>query len=379
VVGDSRRIRNPSAADHDQVLARTAPDLTRTGRPGCFVNMSPADLGYPWPLITRRRFAVAARPTPAAREEEMAARFWSALAVTAVALAVTLFAYTDAGAVVVDGSCSASELEALECANFGTPSVVATLEIVEPFPVLVTAAAAQPCRDPNTNAAVQCTIWQYKRLPVAVSASLQNILVPASLSMLTPPGFPAGSLGSCTLFTGGAGDPTSGFGKGITAFNTCRLAVTAGNPNPTPNIVFATSPALPAMVPTQLKTGAKLFPALILGPGNAGVPTIATTTETSTMVEGVSLTTEFNQAGQLLSATVTGGGTAVVIPDGGIVLCHTTDLGAIGGFPGSGFPGSWTCQKIVFDDGKNIQAGENSCGYRRLATGQYIVYPRPPC
>jgi hypothetical protein len=135
---------------------------------------------------------------------------------------------------------------------------VAVLEIVPPFPLLLNASAAQPCLDPaNGNAPVMCTVWQYK-LPSGVPTTNQlNMLVPAALSMFTPPGFPNGSLGTCMLYTGGSGDPTTGFGQGITAFNTCRLAPTAGNV--TPNVVFATSPALPGVVLTQLKSGNKVF------------------------------------------------------------------------------------------------------------------------
>jgi hypothetical protein len=251
--------------------------------------------------------------------------------------------------------------------SFGTVAVMEIIPANGQFPTVET------CQNPQDLESVQCTVWRYRFFPSTGNNQL-NILVPTSLPLLTPPGFAPGSFGNCSqLYTSAQGDPTTGFGAGIVTHSVCRIAPTAGSVPPgVPNIVIATRPALPGAMAVQLKSGNQKFPRQILGPLSPGIPQITTTTDTVTTLDGTALTVQTNQTGQIVSVTGPG---AVLVPGGGAVLCSTTDGAAIAAFPGAPFPGSpWTCDQIVFNDGKNVQAGENSTCYYRTATGSYVRY-----
>jgi hypothetical protein len=300
----------------------------------------------------------------------MLKRLFIAGAIAFVTLVGVLIMHGDANALVVNGSCTSDEVENLECVAYGT---VGTLEVVAPVPIFVPASASSPCKDPDSGQPVACTLWQYY-LPSTSSTNQENFLVPAFFKMLRPPG--RSDLGSCSqLYAPGAGDPTTGFGAGMLAFQTCRIAPTSPV-GTVPNTIIATTPALPGAMLTQLKSGKSTFLGFILGPLTPGVPQLATTTDVITALgNGNMLTVQLNQDGSIRNATDTLG-TAALIPDGGMVLCSTTDLTAIANFSNtSSVPvPPWTCDQIVFNDGKNVQAGGNSTCYYRTATGSYLKY-----
>jgi hypothetical protein len=67
-------------------------------------------------------------------------------------------------------------------------------------------------------------------------------------------------------------------------------------------MVIETTPALIAATSTQLKSGKAVFGGVILGPGGQ-IPQISTTSQTITTGDGVTLTVETDQQGNLVSAS----------------------------------------------------------------------------
>jgi hypothetical protein len=203
---------------------------------------------------------------------------------------VALFGYGGAEAACAPG-------HGLECADLGS----FTLELLAPSPIQTTCTnvAVQPAQSGGVMNG-PCTVYAYK-LGGSLSGDNQlNLLIPAEFLVASA---------SCQQFyILGNGDPTTGFGKGLKSHNTCRVA---SNLNPPPgvdigpppgtNLIIVTSQALLDGTNTLLKSGKSLAFEQILGPGSE-VPPIATTTQTVTTGDGITLTVVTDQQGNLVSA-----------------------------------------------------------------------------
>ena len=286
----------------------------------------------------------------------------------ALALAFALFVSTDAKATFGDGVCVAGSQEALshQCAILG-PYV---LEIVPPpggaFPVTGTCQV--------NNQPVQCAFWPYRFTGPAATDNQLNILISAGLAVYANQVYPP----TGTVFTGcqqlyapGAGDPTTGFGKGIITFQTCRVAFNFDVGPGTPNLVIATALSAPGDLPVQQKSGKNIYFDDILGPSTTDLPGLATTQQQITTKNGVHLTVNVNRAGVFVGAT-SDHGPVTIVPPGNAVLCTPTS--GTNTFPNN-FPGGYDCAPIVENlDGNNLQAGEDPTCYYRLANGTLLKY-----
>jgi hypothetical protein len=281
---------------------------------------------------------------------------WSAITIVLGALLVGVQALAQFG----DGVCQPGSQEATnrQCAILGSN----VLEIVPPsggaFPVTGTCHV--------NGSPVACAFWPYRFSGPSGDNQL-NILIPAALDIYpnqTYPGTNTVFSGCQQVYSNGQGDPTTGFGKGIITYKTCRIAFNIDVGPGTPNLVLATALSSPGALPVQLKSGKNVFFDDILGPFTAGTPRLASTMEEITTVSGAILTVETNQTGGLVSATANTG-PVTIIPPGIAVLC--TPVNPANTYPNN-FPAQYDCGPIVENlDGKNIQAGEHStCYYRRL-------------
>src|SRR5262249_3068139 len=100
-------------------------------------------------------------------------------------------------------------------------------------------------------------------------------------------------------------------------------------------------------------------------------PKVAATTQQITQFGGESLTFETDQTGQFVGATSTTG-PVTVIPLGFAVLC--TPVNPTNVYPNN-FPAQYNCGPITENsDATNIQAGDHTCCYSKLADGSYLKW-----
>ncbi len=270
-----------------------------------------------------------------------------------------LCCFSQAKAVPVDGVCTPAEVAAKECVTLGQH----VLEIVPQD-------GEFPLTDQCTvgGSPVACAVWPYR----FAGPSGDNQVTFLAPDPLIPQSFQDAAISGCQqLYHNGVGDPT-GFGKNVATHDACRVAF---NPDPGPgfpNIVIRTVLATSGAMSLQLKAGKSTFGGQILGPFSAGVPDIATTTETVTTTSGATLTVEANQVGDLVGATANTG-PVTLVPLGQAVLCSKTTE-ETPDFP-TGFPTGWDCDKIVWNnDGTNVHAGDNSTCYYRRSDGSLLKY-----
>jgi hypothetical protein len=288
-------------------------------------------------------------------------------AAIAIALALALFVSTDARAAVGDGVCVAGSQEATssQCANLG-PFVLEAVPNAGEFPVVGTCQV--------NNAPVACAFWAYRFSGPSGTDNQLNILIPAALDVYVNQLYaPTNTtfIGCQQLYAPGAGDPTTGFGKGIITYKTCRLALNFDAGPGTPNLVLATALSSPGALPVQEKSGKSIYFEDILGPFTAGVPRLATTSQEITTKNGAVLTVDINRTGQFVGATSTHG-PVTIVPPGNAILCTPTS--PTNTFP-TNFPGGYDCAPIVENlDGTNLQAGEDPTCYYRLSNGTLLKY-----
>jgi hypothetical protein len=257
---------------------------------------------------------------------------------TLLVLIVALFTYSKASAVIVNGSCSPDESAKGECAQLGpnfTLEIVPTTDGQFPFTA-------------NCNG-VKCTVFPYF-LNNPVGNNQLNFLVPRGF---IPPQFlsPTNVSGCSQLYTNGAGDPTTGFGKGITTYDVCRVAPTAPSTifpvtlSAPANIFIATLPAVAGLDSIQLKAGNSIFFNDILAAGGS-VPQISTTSETFTSADGNTVTIKTDQSGNLIGAPG-----LRQVPQANTRFCfpNTGYTPAPNEFPTST---NWTCISIDFATNK---------------------------
>lgn len=241
----------------------------------------------------------------------------------------------EAGAVANgDGICSGSEAANFDCANFGANVV----EFRGAFP------SAQ-CQV-NSGLAL-CTVYFY--LYTGSTTNQLNVAIPIKLTQILNE---ASEIHCSQYLTGGAGDPTTGFGKNLLTLGICRIANNLSNlppdlnPPSSANFFIAVDPsAIDKTMPNslQVKQGNHVFAGSVVGPTmpEAEVNEAAVTLKTPTG-ETVSYT---NSGGNI---TITGG-SARIVPLSGTKLCIVNPNGdPTVPFTSPAFPSNWTCETITF-------------------------------
>ncbi len=285
----------------------------------------------------------------------------------ATAIAAALFVSVDAHAQVGDGVCVAGSQEntSRNCAILG-PYVLEAVPSNGQFPVTGTCQV--------NGAPVACAFWAYRFSGPAGTDNQLNVLIPAALDVYVNQTYPPTNsvfVGCQQLYTSGQGDPTTGFGKNIITYKTCRLAVNFDNGPGTPNLVLATALSSPGPLPVQEKSSKSLYFDDILGPFTSGIPRLATTTEQISTISGAVLTVQTNQVGGLVGAT-SNTGPVTIIPPGIAVLC--TPVSPSNTYPNN-FPAQYDCGPLVENlDGTNMQAGDHSTCYYRRSDGTLLKY-----
>jgi hypothetical protein len=265
----------------------------------------------------------------------------------ALALALGGFAGGAYAAANGDGSCSSAELGSYECANFGT----SVIEFLGSF-----ASTQCPLAAGGT---AQCTAYYYRYS--GASSNQVNIAIP---NRVTKTFKTAADIHCSQFLTGGAGDPTTGFGKNQLSINICRIAQNlAGapldvSPPAGANFVIVTDPSAYDKnnpLDWQLKLGSNcsdddrrnnrsgVFAASLLGPFGPQLDVLeSAVTLTTPTGQSVSYT---NSAGNIKIT----GGSARIVPQGGTKLCVINE----GGDPSvpytsSSFAANWTCETITY-------------------------------
>jgi hypothetical protein len=261
------------------------------------------------------------------------------LAVTAI---VMLFTYTKAGAVADgNGTCSAGELAAFECANFGPNARIEFLGATSATCVL--SGTTPP------SGLAPCTVYSYKYSGTAQGQLVVGI--PEKLTQKVNDAIPNET--KCQQYiTDGTGDPTTGFGRGLTSLGVCRVAE---NLAPGTTFSIATDPSyIDPKTPLdwQVKQGKSVFQASLVGPVTTVVP-IASTGETLTTANGTTIT--YAIVGGQVQVT---SGSATVLTPNQVIMCVPAVSGIV---PSGWIAPNYTCDVVFFvDSDPNIQIGPNS-------------------
>ena len=265
----------------------------------------------------------------------------------ALALALCGFAGGALAASNGDGLCSPAEVGKYECATFGS----SVIEFLGSF-----ASSQCPLHSGGT---AQCTAYYYRY--TGASNNQVNIAIP---NRVTKTFKTAADINCSQFLTGGAGDPTTGFGKNQLSLGICRIAQTlAGAPlNVTApagaNFVIVADPSgydKANPLDWQLKLGSNcsdddrrrshsgVFAASLLGPFGPQLDVLETAV-TLTTPTGQSVSYA-NVAGNV---TITGG-TARIVPQGGTKLC-VVNVGGDSSVPytSASFAANWTCETITY-------------------------------
>ena len=282
----------------------------------------------------------------------------SVLLLAVVTAIVTLFTYTEARAFANgDGTCSAGELAAFECAQFGPGNVIEFM-----------GASSGTCNisggttPPTAPAVVPCTVYSYKYTGGTTNQIVVGI--PERLTKVVNDAIPAET--RCDQYiTNGAGDPTTSFGKGLTSLGVCRITPNLGSST---TFTIATDPSfIDNTVPLDWqvrKSKTEVFQASLVGPVTTQIA-IASTGETLTTADGTTIT--YRIVGGLVEITncispdlTSCLSTARVLTLGQTQLC-VENVGATQPSPAFPTSPSFTCDVVTFVDGNpNFQVGPNS-------------------
>ena len=246
-----------------------------------------------------------------------------------------------------DGLCSSAEAGKFECATFGS----SVIEFLGSF-------ASNQCRL-STGGTAQCTSYYY-RYTGAANNQL-NIALPTRVNKTFKT---AADINCSQYLTGGAGDPTTGFGKNQLSLGVCRIAqnlVGAPSDITTPagaNFVIVADPsgydkdnpldwqlrlANNCSEDDRRRSNNGVFAARLLGPFGPQLDVLeSAVTLTTPTGQSVSYT---NTAGNIKIT----GGTARIVPQGGTKLCVVNE----GGNPNvpytdPSFSANWTCETITY-------------------------------
>ncbi len=253
----------------------------------------------------------------------------------ALALALCGFAGGVLAAANGDGLCSSAEAAQSTC-------VVLNTNVVE----FLGAFASTQCHLSNGQTK-SCTAYYYRYTGGA--SNQVNVAIPARLTKT----FKTASDINCSQFlTGGAGDPTTGFGKNQISLGVCRIAQNlATSPvditiPPGANLVLTVDPSgVSAINPLdwQLKQGSSVTAGGLLGPYESQ-PQITESAVTLTTPDGASVSYS-NLAGNV---TITGGN-ARIVPQGGTKLCVVNEGGdSHVPYTSPSFAANWTCETITY-------------------------------
>ena len=246
-----------------------------------------------------------------------------------------------------DGLCSPAEVSKYECATFGT----SVIEFLGSF-------ASSQC-PLAAGGMAQCTAYYYRY--TGASSNQINIAIPNRVTKT----FKTAADIQCSQFlTGGAGDPTTGFGRNQLSLGICRIARNVmGAPLDvtTPagaNFMIQTDPSSYDKnnpLDWQLKLGSNcrdedrrsnrsgVFAASLLGPFGAQIDVLeSAVTLTTPTGQSVSYT---NAAGNIRIT----GGTARIVPQGGTKLCVINEGGDTSvPYTSPSFAANWTCETITY-------------------------------
>ena len=235
-----------------------------------------------------------------------------------------------------DGLCSTTEASQGDCALLG----VNVIEFLGVFPSL-------SCRLSTSTTPAPCTAYYYRYTGSATNQL--NVALPLRVTKT----FKTAADINCSQFlTGGAGDPTTGFGKNQLSLGICRIAQNlATSPvdisvPPGANIVLTVDPSSISNknpLDWQLKQGSSVYPASIVGPFDTQ-PEILESAVTLTTPAGATVSYT-NLAGNIKIT----GGSARIVPQGGTKLC-TLNVGgdASVAYTSSSFAANWTCETVTF-------------------------------
>ena len=247
-----------------------------------------------------------------------------------------------------DGLCSADETGRFECLNLGGN----VIEFLGSF-------ASSQCHLANAQT-TNCTTYFY-RYTGAANTQL-NVAIPARITQRLKT---ASDLGCAQFITGGAGDPTTGFGKNQLSLGICRIALNLAGPvDVTPpagaNFVITADPSAfdnknpldwqlkPASTTTKSKdddhsTTSVLFAGSLVGPFGPQAEVLETAVTLSTP-NGQTVSYS-NIAGNIKLTA----GNARVIPPGGTKLC-TVNVNGDPKVPytAANFSANWTCETVTF-------------------------------
>lgn len=243
----------------------------------------------------------------------------------------------EAGAVANgDGICSSSEAANFDCANFGTNKI----EFRGAFP-------SAECQVNNPGGLASCTVYFY--LYTGGATNQLNAAIPIKLTKIVNE---ASEIHCSQYLTGGAGDPTTGFGKNLLTLGICRIANNLSNlppdinPPSSANSFIATDPsAIDKTMPNswQLKQGNSVFPGSVVGPT---IPEAEVNEAAVTLKASDGATVSYTNSGGNITIT---GGSARIVPLSGTKLCIVNSNGdPTVPYTSPAFPGNWTCETITF-------------------------------
>ena len=269
--------------------------------------------------------------------------------VARVALALALSGFGAGAFAEADGNgaCSAAELGKFECANFGS-SVIEFLG----------SSALTNCTL-QAGGTSSCTAYYYRYTGLATNQL--NIAIPNRVTKTLKT---ASDLGCQQFLTGGAGDPTTGFGRNQLSLGICRIAsnlqTSQLNAAPPAGATFVLTADQSAFDPAnpldwQLRLGNNcsdddrrrsrggVFAGRLLGPYN---PQIDVLESAVTLVTPTGQSVSYTNSAGNLKIT---GGVARIVPQGGTKLCVVNE----GGNPSvpytdPNFSANWTCETITY-------------------------------
>ena len=281
-----------------------------------------------------------------------------ALTITLLGFAGTVFAAANG-----NGLCSSAEVGKYECATFGT----SVIEFLGSF-------ASTHC-PLHSGGNVQCTAYYY-RYTGAASNQL-NVALPSRITKV----FNTAADINCSQFlTGGAGDPTTGFGKNQLSLGICRIAQNlAGAPLDVTapagaNFVIVADPSghdANNPLDWQLKLGASrggVYAASLLGPFSPQLDVLETAV---TLVTPSGQSVSYSNSAGNIKIT---GGSARIVPQGGTKLCVINPGGDESvPYTSPNFAANWTCETITYaSDQCDIKTdGGDPC---RMIGGTCIKY-----
>lgn len=259
-------------------------------------------------------------------------RKWMTMCLTLTSLGAYVEAHAAANG---DGLCASAEAAQGACVTLNS-------NVIE----FLGAFASTQCRL-SSGQLKACTAYYYRYTGGATNQV--NVAIPARLTKTFKT---AADINCSQLLTGGAGDPTTGFGKNQVSLGICRVAQNLANSPvditvpPGANLVLTVDPSgVSSANPLdwQLKQGSSVTAGGLLGPYESQ-PQISESAVTLTTPDGASVSYT-NLAGNIKIT----GGNARIVPQGGTKLCVVNEGGdASVPYTSSSFAANWTCETITY-------------------------------